>query len=339
MSAIAVDVRKKALGRGLDALFADAEAAVVQLDKAAATPEEIKILESAERKTLPIASIEPGPFQPRRVFVQEHLDSLADSIREHGVIQPLLVRAAPGQNGRYELIAGERRWRASQIAQLHEVPVIILELPDTTTQELALIENIQRQDLSPLEEAAAYKRLLDEYGYSQDELAKKMGKSRPYITNMIRMLNLPQAIQDMLMDGELSVGQARPLIGHPNAIELAERIKKYSLTARAAEQLVSSIKNKERPVNKLPSEDELQQLIGYHDASIKQNRASQQIQRMVTTKDPDTLALESEMSQLLGLRVSLQMTKDGKGGTVAIEYRSLDQLDELLRRMTMASQN
>ncbi len=349
MSAVAIDIRKKALGRGLDALFADAEAALGK----GATPETSAdvavaktLLQGAERRSLPVANIAPGSAQPRRLFADDALDSLAASIKEHGVIQPLLVRLAPGQTDHYELIAGERRWRAAQRAQLHEVPVIIMDLPDNTAQELALIENIQRQDLSAMEEAYAYKRLIDEHGYGLEELAQKLGKSRPYLSNMLRLINLPPKVQDLIIEGQISAGQARPLIGHPNAELIAQQIIEMGLSARAVEKLALRLKGISDPFN----ETEIKARIAYHDAeaqkgkylhsqerdAIRHNKA----ERSAEAKDPDIQALEDEMSGLLGLRVVLK-GHDATGkhpGYLSIEYRSLDQLDDLLRRLTMAAQ-
>jgi len=285
------DTGKKKLGRGLSALLGDDVAAdYSDLDKVRTS------------KEVPVEQLHPSPFQPRQDWDAEALQSLSDSIRKKGVLQPILVRRDPVDNGMFEIIAGERRWRAAQMAQLHEVPVIIKELSDVDSLEIAIIENIQREDLSPIEEAEGYRRLSDEFEYTQETLAKQLGKSRSHVTNCMRLLNLPLSIQKMIRVGDLSAGAARTLITADNPEKLAKKIVEEGLSVRAAEKLVQ----------KKPS-----------------NRATSVAP---TTKDQDTLALEGDLTAAIGMKVSIN--HKGESGTISITYGHLDQLDDICRKLT-----
>lgn len=294
---------KRGLGRGLDALFGDEEKQTVvsAVPVSSSTP-------VSGRKTLPVTSLAPGEYQPRHRFDSEALGELTESIKTHGILQPLLVR--PVSADRYEIIAGERRWRAAQAAQLHEVPVVIQELSDSQALQIALIENLQREDLTPLEEAEGYARLVEELGHSHEELAKQLGKSRSHIANMLRLLKLPEGVKKMLQDGSLSAGHARAILSAKDPLALAKAVVQKGLSVRAVEKLVSRAEKDQK------EQDE--------------KRAP----RKWAAKDVDTLALEAEMMARLGLKVTIE-TK-GAGGILSIEYKSLEQLDDVLHRLTHA---
>lgn len=288
--------RRSSLGRGLNALFGE-------------TPEEFGTAEpSRQPKAVPIEFVHPGKFQPRKRFDPEAIQALVESVRERGILQPLLVRRHPDAPTDYEIIAGERRWRAAQLAGLHEVPVVIRELSDREALEIALIENIQRQDLSPLEEADGYRRLMDEFGHTQENLASAIGKSRSHIANMLRLLSLPEGLKDLLNDGQLTAGHARALLGVPDPDALARVVVAKGLNVRQTEQLA-------REANA--------------GAAAAQARA---VGRSSAAKDPDTLALEKEMTNRLGLTVRID--QKGSGGTLTIQYGTLDQLDAVLQRLS-----
>jgi len=284
--------RRRGLGRGLSALFADEQEDAAAVERLRPT------------RTLPIEQLRPGKFQPRRNFDPEELKPLVESVREKGVLQPLLVRRVDGEES-YEIIAGERRWRAAQAAKLHEVPVVVREFDDREALEVALVENVQRQDLTPLEEAEGYRRLIDEFGHTQEDLAQAVGKSRSHIANMLRLLSLPDEVKELLETRALSAGHARALIGAENPLALAKQIIEKGLTVRDAETLASEAKGKARS-----------------GAGAKNG------------KDADTKALEHDLSQLLGLKVTLDV--HGQGGTISIHYRTLEQLDDVLRRLKQA---
>lgn len=293
----------KGLGRGLNALFeddlGDDEGFVSAGSQANA------------RQTLGIELLHPGTFQPRHHFDDDKIVELAESLKRHGVIQPILVRADSDNDGQYEIIAGERRWRAAQMAQLHEVPVIIETFSDEQALEVALIENLQREDLNPIDEAAGYKRLLDEHGHTQEKLAEILGKSRSHIANMVRLLNLPDGVQNYLRDGRLSMGHARTLVTVKQPESLARDIIKQNLSVREAEKLAAkgAIAKKKKKSNK------------------------------AEFKGPDTIALEQRLSEVLGMRVTISPKKSAKGsvgGQVSIEFRDLDQLDDVINRLSAA---
>lgn len=260
-------------------------------------------------QSVAIGYLKPGKFQPRHAFGEEELRGLADSIAEKGVLQPLLVRPLAERAGTYEIIAGERRWRAAQLARIHEVPVIVRDFDDRETLEVALIENLQRQDLSPLEEADGYQRLMSEFSHTQEALATALGKSRSHVANMLRLLTLPEAIKNMVDAGDLSAGHARALIGCEDGLALARQIVKKGLNVRQTEQLVKA----SRGVDGSESDNALK-------AAPK------------AAKDADTLALEHDLSNQLGLKVTIQ-DKGGKGQLV-IQYDTLEQLDAVLARIS-----
>lgn len=284
--------RKRGLGRGLSSLIPD-------------TPIGSETSVASGVKTVPIEFLKPSPFQPRRRFADDEIDGLADLIRAKGVMQPLLVRSSPDDHRIYEIVAGERRWRAAQRAGLHDLPVLVRDLSDRDTLEMALLENVQREDLSPLEEAEGYQRLIDEFGHTQQELADTIGKSRSHIANLLRLLLLPATVRALLENGALSAGHARALINANDPVALAKIVADKGLNVRQTEMLVRREKDGEKSTISLNSFN--------------------------GNKDPDTIALERELSTELGLNVALKPR--GKGGVVSISYRSLDQLDGLLRRL------
>lgn len=288
---------KSRLGRGLAALIGD-EAAVSLGDEAAPLPRGVR--------EVPIEFLRANPFQPRQIFRPGDLDDLTESIREKGILQPIVVRPAPGGDGNaFEIVAGERRWRAAQAAQLHNVPILIKELSDSESLEIAIIENVQRADLNSIEEAAGYKRLVDQFAYTQDQLSKMIGKSRSHVANTLRLLTLPEEVQSLISDGALSAGHGRALIGHPDAAVLAREIAKKGLSVREAEALTR------KPAAKKS---------GSPGARAK-------------IKDADTRELEHNITNALGLAVSIDH-KGEKGGTVTVTYKTFEQLDEICRRLS-----
>jgi ParB family chromosome partitioning protein len=284
----------RGLGRGLSALLGDAEEAPKQ-----------------PPRSLPTELLHPGRFQPRRHFDEESLQALADSIRTQGILQPILVRRNPDDPNSYEILAGERRWRAAQVAQLHEVPVVVRELGDREASEIALVENIQRQDLNPIEEAQGYQRLVTEFGHTQEALAQALGKSRSHIANTLRLLNLPDEIQKMIADGRLTAGHARALITARDPLEIAKEIVSMGLSVRQTEGYV---RGQESP---------------------RQGRAEakKSVAKNDPNKDPNVAALEQELTLLLGLAVMVEPAEDAAGGTLMIRYLTLDQLDDVLKRL------
>ena len=279
------------LGRGLSALFADDE-------PAAPAPS------AAPVGTLPVADLAPGPFQPRETFDDEAMAALIDSVRERGVIQPLIVRADPDAPGRYQIVAGERRWRAAQAARLHEVPAVVQELSDDAALEIALIENIQRQDLTPLEEAEGYRRLTEDFRRTQEELSRALGKSRSHIANALRLLNLPDPVKVLLNAGGLSAGHARALLNAADPAAIAREVVRRGLTVRETERLIAA---GTRPAPRGP--------------------------RPRTPKSHEIRDMEDELSRILGVRVAIA-PRDGDTGDLTIRYTSLDQFDDLVRRLT-----
>jgi ParB family chromosome partitioning protein len=286
------------LGRGLAALIGDVgdEAAVLERTRS--------------QRRVPIEFLKPNPRNPRRIFADAELDELAASIRERGVIQPILVRTVRGAIDQYEIVAGERRWRASQRAGLHDVPVLLLEVSDREALELAIIENVQRADLNALEEANGYQALADEFKYSQDDIAKIVGKSRPHVSNTIRLLKLSDAVKAYINAGQLTAGHARLLVGQPNAEELAEEIVARGLSVRQVEEMAR------------------------RDGK-KQARQVRRTGRL--GPDPDTAALEKRLTDALGLTVRILHRVDGEG-VVSIRYRNLEQLDDITRRLESGQQ-
>ncbi|MCJ8140805.1 ParB/RepB/Spo0J family partition protein [Falsirhodobacter halotolerans] len=282
-------MERRGLGRGLSALMAD-----INVDPGDAAPRRADT-------TLPIEKIVPNPNQPRRAFDPQSLEDLSASIRAKGVIQPLIVRPQPNSD-RYEIVAGERRWRASQMAQLHDLPVIIRDFDDTEVLEVAIIENIQRADLNPIEEALGFKALMDRFGHTQEKLANALSKSRSHIANLLRLLNLPADVQQMLAEGVLSAGHARALITSPDASALARQVVDKGLSVRETERLAKGAP--ERAPKARPAFDD---------------------------KDADTRALEGDLSANLGMTVQIDHLAGGETGVVSIRYASLEDLDTLCR--------
>ncbi|APX13121.1 ParB/RepB/Spo0J family partition protein [Tateyamaria omphalii] len=288
--------KKRGLGRGLSALMADVN-----------EPTGPTTSSDGGEKRVPIERIKPNPNQPRRQFDAAPLEDLIASIKEKGVLQPLIVR--PSGDG-FEIVAGERRWRAAQQAQLHELPVLVRDFTDTEVLEVAIIENIQRADLNPIEEAAGYKQLMDRFGHTQEKMAEALGKSRSHIANLLRLLHLPEAIQTFVTDGSLSAGHARALITADDPVALAKKVIAGGLSVRATEALVK--KGTEASGNKV------------FTGSAKPK----------AEKDADTRALEDDLSAATGVKVSLAHRPDGESGTLTLQYETLDQLDDLCRRLS-----
>jgi len=286
------DEARSRLGRGLASLIGDVGGEAAHLDRP-----------RAQRK-VPIEFLKPNPRNPRRAFSETELGELAESIKQHGVIQPLVVRPVKGAHDRYEIIAGERRWRAAQVAGLHEVPIVPLDVSDSDALEFAIIENVQREDLNALEEAQGYHTLASEFKRSQEDIARIVGKSRSHVANMMRLTKLPAEVQALIASGKLSAGHARALIGVPDPLATARRIVAEGLNVRQAEGLAH--------VEGVPQR--------------KQHKA-----RGGKAKDADTLALEKRVSDALGLSVSIQHRDPG--GTVQVGYRNLEQLDEVMKRL------
>ncbi|NBE07314.1 ParB/RepB/Spo0J family partition protein [Paragemmobacter ruber] len=285
---------RRSLGRGLSALMAD-----VAVDSDPQTPDRPR----RPDLLIPVEKLVPNPNQPRRDFQPEALQELAASIRVKGVIQPLIVRAMG--NGSYEIVAGERRWRAAQLAQLHELPAIVRDFTDSEVIEVAIIENIQRADLNAIEEALAFRQLMDRFGHTQEKLAEALSKSRSHIANLLRLLNLPEDVQAHVRDGKLSAGHARALITAPNASELARQVITRNLSVRETENLTRNSDQKGRGKTSGP--------------------------RPKSDKDADTRALENDLSANLNMRVTIDHGGAGDGGTLSIRYRDLDDLDLLCR--------
>ena len=303
------DTRKK-LGKGLGALLGETRREEPLVTGAAANGES----SSGETTTsgsglasLAVASIEPMPGQPRTHFDPAALDELAASIAQRGVIQPVIVRPLAG--GRYQLVAGERRWRAAQKARLHEIPALVRELDEREVLALALIENLQREDLNPVEEARAYQRLAEQEGMTQAEIAQLVDKSRSHVANLQRLLQLPAGVLELVESGALSMGHARALIGHDKALELARRAAAQNLSVREVEKLVRKDAGGEAP---------------RRPARVARDPA----------KDADIAAVQRHLEEFLGLNVRIRTDNDPRAGTVTIKYRTLDQLDLICQRLT-----
>ena len=287
------DEARSRLGRGLASLIGDvgAEGAHVERPRA--------------QRRVPIEFLKPNPRNPRRNFDEAELEELAASIREHGVIQPIVVRPVKGAADRYEIIAGERRWRASQRAGLHDVPIVPIEVNDTDALEIMIIENVQREDLNAMEEARGYHALADEFKRTTEDIAKVVGKSRSHVANMMRLTKLPDEVQALISSGELSAGHARALIGVPDAVAAAKRIVQEGLSVRQTEALA-------------------------HEQGVPE-RKPQKPRVAKAEKDADTIALEKRVSDALGLKVAIDHRDPG--GMVQIRYGDLDQLDDIMRRL------
>ncbi len=290
--------KSRGLGRGLSALMADV-----------ATETDGRGFSESRRPDLkvPIEKLRANPNQPRRTFSTDQLDELAASVKEKGIIQPLIVRQINGSE--YEIVAGERRWRAAQMAQLHDIPVIVRDFDDTEVLEVAIIENIQRADLNAVEEAAGYKQLMDRFGHTQEKLAEALGKSRSHIANLLRLLSLPNDVQALVIEGKLSAGHARALITAENPSELAKIVVRDGLSVRATEALVK--KKQDGPATTTPRARNL-------DAG----------------KDADTRALEKDLSAILAMKVSINHKAGTESGQVVLTYENLDQLDDLCAKLS-----
>ncbi len=283
------DGTQKRLGRGLASLLGE---------PTAAPPVQPPASSDGDIRTVPIAALEPSPFQPRRSVRQESLEELIASIRERGVLQPLLVRPHPTLPDRYQIVAGERRWRAAQAVPLHEVPVLVRRLDDCDAAAAALVENLQRTDLDPIEEAEGLRRLIETHGITQDEAGRMIGKSRAHVANTLRLLNLPKPVQVHLREGRLTAGHARALLAAADPVALSERILADGLSVRQTEALAA--------------------------AAAKLAPTT----RAEPARDPNLASLEQDLQDHLGLAV--RITQVGKGGEVRIRYRSLEELDGLL---------
>jgi ParB family chromosome partitioning protein len=288
---MAEEAARSRLGRGLAALIGD-------------VGEETAVVERARgQRRVPIEFLRPNSRNPRQTYSEVELDELAASIRERGIIQPIVVRTLRGSVDHYEIIAGERRWRASQRAGVHDVPIILFEASDREALELAIVENVQRADLNPLEEAMGY-QALEEFGHTQDDIARLIGKSRSHVANTLRLLKLPQVVKVYLQEGKISAGHARALVGQPDPEKMARVIVEQGLNVRAVEAIA-------------------QERTGHTRKAAKRGPRAE--------KDPNTLALEKRLSDALGLNVSIEHR--GNGGELKIRYRSLDQLDDVSRRL------
>lgn len=282
-----MNISKKGLGRGLSSLMGES------------ATEELQSQSTSGDLKIAISKLRPSSIQPRRLFDKNSINELAESIKSKGLVQPILVRPSKSEVGEYEIIAGERRWRASQIAQLHELPAVVKNLDDVEALEMAIIENVQRADLSPIEEAAGYKKLMEQYNHTQEALAPIVGKSRSHIANIIRLLNLPASIQDMISQGIITSGHARAIMNSAFPEELAKKIVDENLSVRQAESLVKEKKTK-------PAKNKL--------------------------KPADTVDLEQRLTELLGLDVVI--SDNGKrGGSIKVKYKTLDQLELVTNKL------
>jgi len=300
--------RPSGLGRGLNALFGDVAAEAPVLASAGSAAKAAPTVSGDAVQHVPLGAIRPLPGQPRRHFDENAIAELADSIGLRGLLQPIIVRRAPDGDG-YQLVAGERRWRAAQRAGLHQIPALVRELDDAATYEIALVENIQRQDLNAIEEAGAYRRLIEDFGHNQEALAKLVGKSRSHVANLMRLLDLPAPVQALVGDGSLAMGHARALIGAADAEAIARRVVKEGLSVRTVEALVREDKGGGR---KAPLEYKSIDGVG---------------------RDPDIVAVERHLSELLGIGVAIQYAGGGKGN-LTLKFASLDQLDMICQRLS-----
>lgn len=292
--------KPRGLGRGLSALMADVE------------PERSPSASGVVRPDMvvPIEKVFPNPDQPRRIFTPDHLEDLANSIRAKGIIQPLIVRPRSSGPGEYEIVAGERRWRAAQMAQLHAIPILVRQFTDTEVLEVAIIENIQRADLNPVEEAAGYRQLMEKFGHTQEKLAEALGKSRSHIANLMRLLQLPEDVQAKLESGALTAGHARALITTDNPSELAKKVVSQGLSVRATEALAKK------------------KVDGSKSKGASGSKSSE--------KDADVRALEGDLSAAMGLPVQISHAAGTENGTVTLKFSNFEQLDEICRVLSQA---
>ena len=288
------EATRSRLGRGLAALIGDVGT-------------EASVERPRGQRKLPIGSLRPNARNPRRNFSDTELDELAASLRERGIIQPIVARAVRGSSDAFEIIAGERRWRAAQRAGLHEVPVVIIEATDGEALQLAIVENVQRADLNPLEEAEGYRALIRDFSHSQDDVARMVGKSRSHVANTLRLQTLPDRVREHIHSGRLSAGHARALVGHHDAERLAEEIVTRGLNVRQVEEIARETGGKS----------------GKHQTNGRTHARA--------AKNTDTLALEKRLADALGLAVTIEHGE--RGGTLSIRYRNLDQLDDVVRRL------
>lgn len=290
---------RRGLGRGLSALMADVQLPAAETETAPRRRDQV----------VPIEKVIPNPDQPRRSFSPEALEELRASIAEKGIIQPLIVRRHPKNDELYEIVAGERRWRAAQLANLHELPVIVRDFTDTEVLEVAIIENIQRADLNPLEEAMGYRQLMDRFGHTQEKLAEALSKSRSHIANLLRLLNLPEQVQEFLRDGKLTAGHARALVTADDPVKLAKEVIEKGLSVRDVERLAKGV------------------------AGVSGMQPSKSLPRGEREKDADTRALEADLSATIDMAVSID--HEGlEGGRLTIRYKTLDDLDKLCQALS-----
>lgn len=314
--------KPRGLGRGLAALMGDAPSPAAAASGAAAEPR-------GALREYPIEQLMANPYQPRKSFDAEALATLAESIKQRGVLQPLVIRRAAGKPGLYEIIAGERRWRAAQLAKLHSIPAVLREIDDRQALEIGIIENVQREDLNAIEEALAYRRLNDEFAYTAEMIADAVGKSRSHVANTQRLLQLPEAVVRMITEGQITAGQARPLIGHPDAVQIAQRIQQGQLSARQAENLVklSRVGAGNAGAGPRPRAPEAS---GGKPAASSAGSSGGPAAR----KDADTLAFERSVTQALGLKVEIDAEAGGEAGRLVIHYQTLEQLDDLAKKLS-----
>ena len=285
--------KKKGLGRGLSALFGDAKS----VDK----PQEINQL-----NTVSISDLSRNPYQPRQYFSEEKLNELANSIKKNGIIQPIAVRPNKSEKGKYEIVAGERRWRAAQLAQLDALPVIVKDFSDNEVLEIAIIENIQREELNPIEEARGYQQLMEKFGRTQEQVSTALGKSRSYVANLLRLLNLPDEVIGYLVSGQISAGHAKVLVSSDEAIKISRLIISDNLSVRETEKLVRSLNQSDnKTLSQKPKKTILKQ------------------------KDTDTKAIEKELSAALGLRVFIEHSAGGENGSIILKYQTLEEFDQV----------
>ncbi len=302
-------IASKGLGKGLSALIGD-------LDVPSEFASPVSHVDIGEKIVdVLVDDVVPGPFQPRKFFSESSLKDLAQSIKEKGLVQPILVRPLI-QSGQYELVAGERRWRASKMAGLKSIPALVRIIDDQDAMELALIENIQRQDLNPIEEAEAYQQLISRCGYTQEQLSIQIGKSRSHIANMMRLLTLPDSVKEFVMEGKLTMGHARALVGYHAAEAMAESIIANEISVREVENLIRTENTGKSPKS----------VAGDKESKLKRNKSSN------SAKDEDIIAIEQSLSTILGMRVSVFDTPEG--GALSVYFNSLEQLDMLIQKLT-----
>lgn len=303
---MSVSDKNRRLGRGLSALLGESEGEGFDVGPAAEARQGAR----DGVRMLPIELIRPNPDQPRKAMVESELESLAASIAEKGIVQPILVRPSRGSDEGYEIVAGERRWRAAQRARLHEVPALVRDLSDEETLEIGIVENVQRADLNPVEEAQAYRQLIERYGHTQEDVARAVSKSRSHVANMVRLLALPASVLTYLGDGRISAGHARAIASAPDPASLAQLIVDKGLSVRDAERMARQAHDKPEPTPKPRSTAKL------------------------ADKDADTRSLEADISARLGLEVDIQ--HGAKGGEIRVRYTTLEQLDDVCRRLGSA---